>query len=118
METPYSKIPIQCGYPIGTCKLMYSPIPDHNPAGTKEQTAVQWLIQQLVRLDKDLHPRRKSEDSTVLEFNPDKLYAKAISMEREQIERAYDCAVFGHGINGEPCASGGKYYNETYGKGV
>jgi len=33
---------------------------------------------------------------------------------KQQIMNAYDCAFFGHGINGKPCASGGKYYTETY----
>jgi len=40
---------------------------------------------------------------------------KYLEMEKEQIINAYDCALFGHGVNGAPCASGGKYYNETYG---
>jgi len=31
-----------------------------------QQTAVEWLIEQLVELDKELDGRRKSDDSTVI----------------------------------------------------
>jgi hypothetical protein len=48
-------------------------------------------------------------------YAEDDIIEKVLQMEKEQIKNAYDCALFGHGINGEPCASGGKYYNETYG---
>ena len=41
---------------------------------------------------------------------------QAKAMEKEQIESAYDCGFFGHVIDGKPCTSGGKYYNETYNK--
>jgi hypothetical protein len=49
------------------------------------QTAVEWLINELVELDKLLDGRRKNEDDTVFKFPPDKLYERAKQMEKEQI---------------------------------
>ena len=74
-----------------------------------QQTAVEWLLYEQFKLNMTkgltksqyLARRKKNEE-------------QAKAMEKMQIENAYDCALFGHGINGQPCASGGKYYNETY----
>ena len=77
------------------------------------QTAVEWLIEQLVELDKELDGRRKSDDSTVIKINPTKIYEQAKQMEKEQIMKAYkDHHNLGHiyGLDLE------QYYNETYGK--
>lgn len=52
-------------------------------------TAVDWLIEQLVDLDKQLDGRRKSDDYTVIKLNPTKIYAQAKAMEKEQIQQAY-----------------------------
>ena len=49
------------------------------------QTAVEWLINELVELDKLLDGRRKNEDDTVFKLPPDKLYERAKQMEKEQI---------------------------------
>ena len=49
-----------------------------------EQTAVEWLIHQLISLDKELDGRRKNEDATVLKINPTKLFEEAKAMEYEQ----------------------------------
>ena len=49
-----------------------------------QQTAVEWLIEQLVELDKELDGRRKSDDSTVIKINPTKIYKQAKQMEKEQ----------------------------------
>ena len=49
-----------------------------------QQTAVDWLIEQLVNLDKQLDGRRKSDDSTVIKINPTKIYEQAKAMEKEQ----------------------------------
>ena len=65
-----------------------------------KQTAVEWFFNQL--------PEKT-------QANNEKEYWQAKAMEKEQIVNAYDCAFFGHGIDGKPCTSGGKYYNETYG---
>ena len=51
-----------------------------------QQTAVEWLIEQLVELDKELDGRRKSDDSTVIKLNPTKIYEQAKEMERKQSE--------------------------------
>jgi hypothetical protein len=47
-------------------------------------TAVEWLIQQLVELDKQLDGRRKNYDATVIKLNPTKIYEQALEMEKEQ----------------------------------
>jgi len=80
----------------------------------KQQTAVEWLIQQLVELDKELDGRRKSDDSTVIKINPTKIYEQAKQMEKEQIMKAvYDSM----GTNFDPNIGRAElYYNETYGK--
>ena len=67
----------------------------------EQKTAVDWLIDQV-------------ED--FIGLRPIDIIQQAKEMEKQQIMDAFDCALFGHGINGEPCASGGKYYTETYGK--
>ena len=79
-----------------------------------QQTAVEWLIEQLVELDKELDGRRKSDDSTVIKINPTKIYEQAKQMEKEQIMKAvYDSM----GTNFDPNIGRAElYYNETYGK--
>ena len=81
---------------------------DHFPDVGKKVTAVDWLIEKLVELDKQLDGRRKNEDATVIKFNPDKLYARAKQMEKEQIIEA---ATWGY-----ISRSGEQYYDKTYGK--
>ena len=49
-----------------------------------QQTAVEWLIEQLVELDKELDGIRKSDDSTVVKLNPTRIYDQAKQMEKEQ----------------------------------
>ena len=79
-----------------------------------QQTAVEWLIEQLVELDKELDGRRKSDDSTVIKINPTKIYEQAKQMEKEQIMKAvYDSM----GTNFDPNIGRAElYYNETYNK--
>jgi len=50
-----------------------------------KQTAVDWLVEQLVELDKQLDGRRKNDDATVLKLNPTKLFEQAKEMEKEQM---------------------------------
>ena len=71
---------------------------------TENMTAVEWLVQW------------GKENPVALQTDYYAAIEQAKAMEKMQIENAYDCALFGHGINGQPCASGGKYYNETYNK--
>jgi hypothetical protein len=54
------------------------------------QTAVEWLINELVELDKLLDGRRKNEDATIFKLPPDKLYERAKQMEKEQIMDAME----------------------------
>ena len=82
---------------------------DINLKPMAQQTAVEWLIEQLVELDKELDGRRKSDDSTVIKINPTKIYKQAKQMEKEQIIDA-----FKSGWNWNSDAE--KYYNETYKK--
>lgn len=80
-----------------------------------QQTAVEWLIEQLVELDKELDGRRKSDDSTVIKINPTKIYKQAKQMEKEQIIEA-----FYEGMKTNPFdpnrGRGKMYYDETYKK--
>ena len=55
-----------------------------------QQTAVEWLIEQLIKLDKELDGRRKSDDSTVIKINPTKIYEQAKQMEKEQRIQDYN----------------------------
>ena len=73
-------------------------------------TAVEWFAERLTLNGLADFVTVEEEDL----YN--KLKQQAKEMEKQQIINAFDCALFGHGINGEPCASGGKYYTETYGK--
>ena len=77
-----------------------------------QQTAVDWLIEHLMKLDKELDGRRKNEDATVLKLNPTKIYEQAKRMEKEQIINAVrsECIY----TNRQEIAE--HYYNETYGK--
>ena len=80
------------------------------------QTAVEWLIEQLVELDKELDGRRKSDDSTVIKINPTKIYKQAKQIEKEQIIDAYNQDLYG-GLSGDKKFDDGEqYYNETYNK--
>ena len=83
---------------------------DHFPDVGKKVTAVDWLIEKLVELDKQLDGRRKNEDATVIKFNPDKLYARAKQMEKEQLVNAFDIACE------DSDRIGLEYYDDTFGK--
>ena len=74
-----------------------------------QQTAVEWLIEQLVELDKELDGRRKSDDSTVIKINPTKIYKQAKQMEKEQIVNAWMATD-----NELQRLAAEQYYNETY----
>ena len=75
------------------------------------QTAVEWLVEQLVELDKQLDGRRKSDDSTVVKLNTTRIYEQAKQMEKEQIVKAYS-----NGSNDRlKNRINEQYYNETYG---
>jgi hypothetical protein len=79
-----------------------------------QQTAVEWLDNELWKLRLKV---RGQEISIDIYFKEEaKLILQSKEMEKQRIINAFDCALFGHGINGEPCASGGKYYTQTYGK--
>lgn len=75
-----------------------------------QQTAVEWLIEQLIKLDKELDGRRKSDDSTVIKINPTKIYEQAKQMEKEQIMKAYMDGELQQGFEAEA----EQYYNNIY----
>lgn len=82
-----------------------------------KQTAVEWLIEELLKYDKLLDGRRKHNDATIFKLNPTKIYEQAKQMEKEQIIDAYvgnNDDEFGLLINIKDMAE--QYYNETYGK--
>jgi hypothetical protein len=49
------------------------------------QTSIEWLIEQLVEMDKQLDGRRKNEDATILKMNPTKIFDKAKKMHKQEI---------------------------------
>ena len=76
-----------------------------------QQTAVEWLIEQLVELDKELDGIRKSDDSTVVKLNPTRIYDQAKQMEKEQI---IDAHYQGYRNNIGTTEVSEQYYSETY----
>jgi len=82
-----------------------------------QQTAVEWLIEQLAELDKQLDGRRKSDDSTVIKINPTKIYEQAKQMEKEQIITAYSMGyMWGEDeeVIKPSVKFGEQYYNDTF----
>ena len=81
----------------------------------KGQMAVEWLIEQLRQLDKQLDGRRKSDDSTVIKLNPTKIYEQAKAIEKEQIMESWKHGnlptFLGRVLTAE------EYYNETFTQG-
>ena len=85
-----------------------------------KQTAVEWLVKELVELDKQLDGRRNNEDATVFKINPTKIYQQAKQIEKELINEAFnesrkiqdsdDISITYDWNNSE------QYYNKTYGK--
>jgi hypothetical protein len=73
------------------------------------QTAVEWLIEQLVIMDKQLDGKRKNEDATVMKINPTKILNQAKEMEKQQIIDAWDSAY-----GGDSNHDGEQYYKENY----
>ena len=87
----------------------------------KQQTAVEWLVEQLVELDKQLDGRRKNDDATVLKLNPTKLFEQAKEMEKEQIMKtARQCHFEGVRQSAKTSQEyidyAEQYYNETFNK--
>jgi len=74
-----------------------------------KQTAVQWLIKELINYDKLLDGKRKNDDATVFKANPTKIYEQAKAMEKEQIKDAWLNSL----TKGDYC-SAEEYYNETF----
>jgi hypothetical protein len=81
-----------------------------------QQTAVDWLLEHLMKLDKELDGRRKNEDATVLKLNPTKIYERAKQMEKQQIINAVDDQNNYDSWPSSIPTLGAQYYNETYGK--
>ena len=79
-----------------------------------KQTAVEWLVEQLVELDKQLDGRRKNDDATVLKLNPTKLFEQAKEMEKEQMLNAFEESRLTHPMIGFKHETFKDYYNETF----
>jgi len=84
------------------------------PLKTNNMTAVEWLIDQLISLDKELEGRRKNEDATILKLNPTKLFEQAKVIEKEQITHAWENGALPDLL--KEFKNSRIYYNETYGK--
>ena len=61
-------------------------------------TSIEWLIDQLVKMDKQLDGRRKNEDATILKTNPTKLFEQAKEMHKQEQEKLVDDALINYGI--------------------
>ena len=87
-------------------------ITSSNTLPMEKQTAVEWLINELVELDKLLDDRRKNEDDTVFKLPPDKLYERAKQIEKKQINKAYYQGIYdkNEGLIKE------EYYKEIFNK--
>lgn len=79
-----------------------------------KQTTVDWLIQKLVELDKQLDGRRNNEDATILKINPIKIYQQAKQMEKDMLYNFF-YAGGGVGDDEEFEEEFEQYYKETYG---
>ncbi len=79
-------------------------------------TSVEWLIDQLVKMDKQLDGRRKNEDATILKMNPTKLFEQAIEMHKQEILDAYKKGRDEHYLDWYPQKHSEEYYQETFKK--
>ena len=78
-----------------------------------KQTAVQWLIKELINYDKLLDGKRKNNDATVFKANPTKIYEQAKAMEKEQIKDAHLIGLI-TSMEMEATKQAEQYYQETY----
>jgi hypothetical protein len=83
------------------------------------QTSIEWLIEQLVEMDKQLDGRRKNEDATILKMNPTKIFEQAKEMHKQEIEEAFQDGKWDwseHINNGTESKDLAQYYQETFKK--
>ena len=80
-----------------------------------KQTAVEWLIKELINFDKLLDGKRKNDDATLFKANPTKIYEQAKAMEKWQIKDAHLIGLK-TSIFMKETKQAEQYYNETYGK--
>jgi hypothetical protein len=78
----------------------------------KNQTAVEWLEQELRKLAHDSNHHLGMGDVRVTQGMMDELFEKAKEMERGQIENAFGDALNQHRHG---CSNRSEYYNQTYG---
>ena len=76
-----------------------------------KQTAIEWFIEKIIESG---HLWVTDTPSDMTELG--KLIEQAKQMEKTEIVSSYNCAFFGHGIDGRPCTSGERYYQETFKK--
>lgn len=78
----------------------------------KKQTAVEWLIKELINYDKLLDGKRKNDDATVFKANPTKIYDQAKAMEKQNIKDAYRIGYIKR--DEDKFMEAEQYYNETF----
>jgi hypothetical protein len=78
-----------------------------------KQTAVEWLIKELINYDKLLDGKKKNDDATVFKANPTKIYDQANKMFEEQVKDAWDDGCY-QSSDFPKTSDAEKYYNETY----
>ena len=71
---------------------------------------------QLTAMQELIHDYKHGKFNKLTNAQIDKELERYLAKEKKQIENAYDCGFFGIVIDGKPCTSGGRYYNETYKK--
>jgi hypothetical protein len=75
------------------------------------QTSIEWLIEQLVEMDKQLDGRRKNEDATILKMNPTRIFEQAKEMHKQEIIDAWE-----NGQDSFSSRNAEQYYQETFKK--
>lgn len=81
----------------------------------KKQTAVEWYIDELLKLDVKYLNSRYGNQMTTVEYSDckEQIKKKAKEMERERIEKDYMSGYSNGGL--DTCITPQQYYNETYG---
>jgi hypothetical protein len=80
------------------------------------QTSIEWLIEQLVEMDKQLDGRRKNEDATILKMNPTKIFEQAKEMHKQEIIDAFHFYDDYRDCETKWVSNGEQYYQETFKK--
>jgi hypothetical protein len=77
-----------------------------------EQTAVEWLVQQLTEVDYNcINKTFLQNDKSLAGYKMRELFEQAKEMEKQQIINAYNTSFI---LRDKPYSTADKYYNETF----